>query len=497
MVSFVLSGDVGAIKASAKTWGQFGQTTQSAATQVDCLQYGEFLGSEGVTFSAGVKDDMVPHLNRTSEAWTIVSAALTTYAGTLENLQSQLSALATKHASQQATVNSANANYQQAKTDDSQHQTSLTTQQASLKQGQTMPPDTYQSQTGSKQETLNTAQADLTSLENQAQGIHTQHGQALSTCVSEVNRAKHLRFQKPPGFWDKVGGAFSAAWSGIKKGVSWAAAHISPILKMVSMVSGMLALIPCLAPIMGPIALVTGGAALAIDLANKLMNGQGSWSQMGLDALGLVPGVKSLSALGKMGKLAEDGSKLGSALRTMDKADTFWAVTNNFASKGQFAVTAYMAANGVNGKNWGDVALAGLGIKMPMASDRFNSIQNVIAGTGGFANQAYKNINALVHGKSVTPLQWVAMVAQGGRAGVSARNIKAYTTEGTNPDGSTRAANSNPKYGWPDTKNAVTGTKTWQSGSGKLVATVLRYQLAKGPSSDPAPRPSTSISAPR
>ncbi|MGI8417686.1 MAG: putative T7SS-secreted protein [Nakamurella sp.] len=497
MVSFSLSGDPGAIRASASTWGEFGTTTQGAVTNIGSLQFGEFQGSEGDTFSHGVNDDLVPHLGTTSEAWTIVSSALTTYAGTLEHLQSRLSALAAKHGSQQATVNSANANYQQAKTDDSQHQKSLTTQQSALKPGQAMPPDTYQSHTGSKQETLTTAQADLASTENQAQGIHTQHGQALSTCVSEVNRAKHLRFQKPPGFWDKVGGTFSAAWSGIKKGVSWAAAHISPILKMVSMVSGMLALIPCLAPIMGPIALVTGGAALSIDLANKLMNGQGSWSQMGLDALGLVPGVKSLSALGKMGKLAEDGSKLGGALRTMGKADTFWAITNNFAGKGQFAVTAYMAANGINGKNWGDVAVAGLGIKMPMASDRFNSIQNVVTGAGGFANQGYKNINALAHGKSVTPLQWVAMVSQGGKAGFSGRNLKAYSSEGTNPDGSTRAANSNPKYGWPDTKNAVTGTKTWQSGSGKLAATVLRYELAKGPSNAPAPRPSTSISAPR
>lgn len=337
----------------------------------------------------------------------------------------------------------------------------------------------------------------MRALETQAQGINTQHSQALSTCVNEVNRAKHLRFQKPPGFWDNVGGAFSAAWSGIKKGVSWAAAHVSPILKMVSMVSGMLALIPCLAPIMGPISLVTGGAALAIDVANKLMNGQGSWSQMGLDALGLVPGVKSMSALGRMGKLAEDGSKLGGILRTMGEADTFWAVTNNFASKSQFAVTAYMAGNGVNGKNWGDVALAGLGIKMPMAGDRFNSIQNVITGVGGFANQAYKNVNALAHGKSVTPLQWVAMASQGGRAGLSGRNIKAYSTEGSNPDGSTRAANSNPKYGWPDTKNAATGSKTWQSGSTGLAAAVLRYQLSKGPSNNQAPRTSSSASAPR
>lgn len=156
MVSFSLSGDPGAIRASASTWGEFATATQNAVTNIGSLQLGGFQGSEGDTFSGGVNDDLVPHLGTTSEAWTIVSSALTTYAGTLEHLQSQLNALARKHASQQATVNSANAHYQQAKTADSQHQESLHTQKASLKQGQSMPPDTYQSQAGSKQEALNT-----------------------------------------------------------------------------------------------------------------------------------------------------------------------------------------------------------------------------------------------------------------------------------------------------------------------------------------------------
>lgn len=494
MVSFVLSGDVGAIKASAKTWGQFGQTTQSAATQVDCLQYGEFLGSEGVTFSDGVKNDMVPHLNRTSEAWTIVSNALSNYATTLDSLQSRLRGLGVKHAAQQSTVNSANASYSQAKADDTQHSKDLETQKASLSGGQPMPPDTYYSQTGSAHSNLTTAQADLMSIETQATAIHAEHKKALHHCVGQVHKAKNMRTVHPPGLLSRMAHAVVGEF---KRELSWAAGTLSPILKMVSAVSGVLALIPFLTPVMGPLSLATGGAALAIDLVNKLVTGKGSWSQMSFDALGLVPGVKSLSTFGKVGKLAEDGSKLGGMLRTMGDANTFWAVTNNFATKGQFAVTAYMAANGVNGKNWGDVALAGLGIKMPMASDRFNSIQNVITGTGGFANQAYKNINALAHGKSVTPLLWVAMATQGGRAGVSARNIKAYSGEGTNPDGSTRSANSNPKYSYPDTKNAVTGTKTWQSGGGKIAATMLRYQLAKGPKYAPAPRPSTTISAPR
>lgn len=496
MVSFSLGGDPGAIRASANTWGEFGTAAQTAATNIGSLQLGEFQGDEGVTFSDNVSGDLVPHLGKTSEAWTIVSTALSAYAGTLEHLQSQLCALATKHSAQQSAVNSANASYQQAKADDGQHQTALQKQQAALPSGQTMPPDTYQSQAGSKQTALDTAQADLKTLENQASGIHSQHAQALSSCVADVHRAKYLRFQKPPGFWEKVGGEFSSAWHDIKKGVSWAAQHISPVLKMISMVSGMLALIPCLAPIMGPIALVTGATALAIDVANKLMNGQGSWAQMGLDALGLVPGVKSLSELGKVGKFAEEGSKLGGKLRTMGEADTFWAGANHIAGMGQFAITAGMAGAGINGKNWGDVALAGIGMKMPFASDRFNSIQNVVSGAGGFANQAYKNIDNLAHGKSVTPLQWVAMVSQGGKAGVSARNIKAYSSEGTNPDGSTRAANSNPKYGWPDTKNTVTGSKTWQSGATTAVSTMLRYQLWKGPSNYPAPRAPRSVSAP-
>ncbi len=111
----------------------------------------------------------------------------------------------------------------------------------------------------------------------------------VDACCHEIDRAKKMRFADPPGFWGKLAQSVG----------DWIKDHadvlktISSVLKTISGIAGMLALIPCLAPIMGPIALITGGVALGIDVAVKLATGEGSWLQIGVDALSMIPGARA------------------------------------------------------------------------------------------------------------------------------------------------------------------------------------------------------------
>jgi hypothetical protein len=85
-------------------------------------------------------------------------------------------------------------------------------------------------------------------------------------------------------------------------------AKISSVLKGVSAVLGVLSLVPGL-QFLAPFALLTAGAALAIDVALKVATGKGSWTSIGIDAaLTFLPAGKILSGL-KGAKAALAGEK--------------------------------------------------------------------------------------------------------------------------------------------------------------------------------------------
>lgn len=82
---------------------------------------------------------------------------------------------------------------------------------------------------------------------------------------------------------------------------------IGDIFGTISAVTGVLALIPVLTPVMGPIALVTAAASFSAHTASIAMKGDWddpkAWVGLGTDALALVPGV------GAVAKGAQAGSK--------------------------------------------------------------------------------------------------------------------------------------------------------------------------------------------
>ena len=83
---------------------------------------------------------------------------------------------------------------------------------------------------------------------------------------------------------------------------------VSSVLKTISGIAGLMALIPVLSPIMGPIALATAGGALLIDSTLKLATGDGSWTGIMVDA-----GLMVLPGAGKLLKGAVLATKSGQA----------------------------------------------------------------------------------------------------------------------------------------------------------------------------------------
>lgn len=330
---FVLSGDPGSISASGRTWGEFSTSASTASISVRGVQAGAVQGDEWTHFTDAINDSLPGHLDTTSDAWGIVSSALIIYADKLTGFQQRMSSLKSTYDSQQTTAANAKANLDAAHRGDQAEKTRVSSATGKLKPGETLPPSTYVSSTSGAQSSFTEANSNLQGTVNAAAQVRKEHSEALQSAVSDVNRAKGMRFQKPPGWFSSmmhsVGGWIKDHADILKK--------ISGVLKIISAVAGVLSLIPGLNVIMARIALITGGLALGIDIAVKLATGEGSWLGVGIDAATmLLPGV---------GKLA------GKGLKGAVDAERFAATTSKVknAVNGSKAVTGLKASRGFKG----------------------------------------------------------------------------------------------------------------------------------------------------
>lgn len=479
MVQLTLSGDPASIRASGVVWNTFGTDAGTAVADIRTLQTDECKGQELVDLVKAYKDGLPPRLEKVRDAWTKVGAALTTYAGTLESLQSRMQSVALRHGNAQTAVSNASTALGSAQRADSSHAQSRKSQQQLLEPGEKLPPDGYVSQVGAKQTALTNAQTALRSIEGEAAQIIREHEAAVRTLTGEINTAKGLRPDDPPNWLEKK-------WQGVKDFVTKHAdvlKKISGVLKIVSMIAGALSFIPFLAPIMGPIALATGALALGIDVLLKVTGNGGSWSQIGLDALGLIPGVKGLTAL-RSAKMFSEGAKfakVGSALTKMDDAKVAMGLVEHFGSVTAAGLTGYQYSKGE--KSLTDVLLATAGVKMPMSSDKVKNIQNLVVNGGGTANQTSVIVDKIRNGKPVTVTDWTKLGTSAFKTGTTGRNMAAYRSAGRQPDGTERKAGDNASYTIKDTKQAIS---RYAAGS------ALSLSLRRGPVAQTPPVTPTS-----
>lgn len=291
--TFSLTGDADSIRSSAGKWTSFSTAADTAATDIRNIDSGDFKGDEADTFRDRMNSDLPPHLDTTATAWSRVAGTLKTYAATLAELQARMATLQAKAQQQQDTVDAATSDVADARTADTRHATAQEAAKKALEPGKTLPHDTYQPQTSGAAGTLTAADDALQATIDAANTVRADHHRAVDTCVNDINQAAGTRFQEPPGCWGRLKNSFTG----------WVSEHadvlksISGVLKTISGIAGVLAMIPVLAPVMGPIALVAGGGALLIDVTVKVVTGEGSWGDVLFDAATMLPLGKGLALL--------------------------------------------------------------------------------------------------------------------------------------------------------------------------------------------------------
>ena len=339
-----LAGDAAMIRSSADRWSTFAGAADIASGDVRRVDSGDFQGDEADLYRERLHRDLPPHLDTTSQAWTAVSSALTAYATTLENLQHQVAALSGRAADEQSHVDAAQAAVDDACTADTRYTADQQAQAAARQRGGEAPPDTYRSQTAAANSQLGAATSALQRTTDVANQLHAQHNAAVDACVSAINTAAGLRFQEPPGFWGRLGNAVGG-WIRDHADVLKA---VSGVLKQISSIAGLLAMIPVLAPVMGPIAAATGTGAMLIDSAVKVATGEGSWTDIVVDAAGAIPGG---GVAGGAARGARTAAETHAAVGAVSSAAT---VTKDAAGAGRVAAdragTAVTGADRTGGR---------------------------------------------------------------------------------------------------------------------------------------------------
>jgi hypothetical protein len=104
MSVFALTGDADAIGSSAGRWSTFSTAAATAAADIRRIDSGDFQGDEADSYREKLNTDLPPHLDTTSQAWSVVAAALQTYAAALAGLQTRMVTLAGQAGRQQDAV---------------------------------------------------------------------------------------------------------------------------------------------------------------------------------------------------------------------------------------------------------------------------------------------------------------------------------------------------------------------------------------------------------
>lgn len=307
-----IGGDASAIRSSATQWSMFAESTSAASTDIRRIDSGDFQGDEADLYRDKLSTDLRPHLDTASQAWSTVSTAMQTYATSLESLQQRMNALSAQAADQQTQATAANNAVADARTADAQHTAAVEAAQKALPAGQTLPADVYQPQTGAASGQLDAANAALQATTDAANQVHAEHNAALDACVSAINTAAGLRFQEPPGFWGRLGAAVGG-WIRDHADVLTA---ISGVLKQISSIAGLLAMIPVLAPVMGPISAAAGAGSVVIDGAVVMATGKGSMKDVLIDAAGMLPGGRAAEGVAKGVKTVVEAKAAVGATKT-------------------------------------------------------------------------------------------------------------------------------------------------------------------------------------
>ncbi|MFF3711863.1 enoyl-CoA hydratase/isomerase family protein [Streptomyces phaeochromogenes] len=282
-------GDVDDTRDLARKLGGLASDLGTTLRELERIEAGAWKGRTAVAFTEYVGKDVTPLIRKSHDSFDKASRALHRWANELLDFQDEANRLE-KSAGEKLEARE-------------------TAQQKADAKGD-----------GKGSEELGKASGAVDEITGKVHDLEDRYKRAAGNVSKELDKAGDIAPDEP-GFWDKLTKGVADAWDATGQ---WIKDHadmiklIGDLLSDLSAVLGMLAIItlpfPPLAAIFGTAALIASGLALAAHGLAKWGGADVSWMQMGLDAVGLMPGIgmfsKGIKVVGA-GKAAGMAENLG------------------------------------------------------------------------------------------------------------------------------------------------------------------------------------------
>ncbi|MCX5332245.1 putative T7SS-secreted protein [Streptomyces sp. NBC_00140] len=250
-------GNVEDTREIAKRLGKLAGELGTAVRELERVETGDWKGKTAVAFSEYIGQDVTPLIRKSHESFDKASRALHRWVGELQDFQDEADRLE-KAAGEKLEA------------------------KENAKEGT---------------EEYGKASGAVTGLISKVHDLEDRYRRAAGHISKELDKAADIA-PNEPGFWDKLGNGIADAWDATG---DWLKEHadlikaIGDVLSNITAVLGVLAIatlpFPPLAAIFGTAALIGAGLTLAAHGVAKAAGADVSWAQLGLDAVGLLPGI--------------------------------------------------------------------------------------------------------------------------------------------------------------------------------------------------------------
>ncbi len=306
--TFHVGGSPETVAAIGTKWVNFGQQATAAAAALRAINDGGYIGTEGEKYKELVNSQLPGHLDVTGKAHEAVGNAINKYFHALTDCLSKMGLLVTKSRGDHGMVQAAVTRYNAAELAAAAAKTKAGVAKGAALLGSVTPAGPALAATAATAETAAaTAEAERAAAwahyeavkatwdgdVSQAGVLKNQLGTDVTTQVGVIDTQARKRFQENPT-------GLSAVWAEIKNFVSKHADVLSFIADALSIIGGILLLIPGLN--------IIGAVLVGVGLGLKALlaaTGNGSWADFAFELVTSLPG----GALLKGGKMAFKGAK--------------------------------------------------------------------------------------------------------------------------------------------------------------------------------------------
>ncbi|MFD6295274.1 WXG100 family type VII secretion target [Streptomyces sp. NPDC060235] len=279
-------GDVEDTRELAKKLGNLASELGTALKELEQIEAGAWKGKTAVAFSEYIGKDVTPLIRKSHDSFDKASHALHRWATELHDFQDEATRL--EKAAGEKLEAKENAE---------------------------------QKADGKGSEELGKASGAVDEVTNKVHDLESRYSLAAGKISKELDKAGDIAPDEP-GFWDRLTKGVGDAWDATGQ---WIKDHadtiklIGDLLSDLTAVLGLLAIVtlpfPPLAAIFGTAALIGSGLALAAHGLAKAAGADVSWMQLGMDAVGLMPGIGMFSKGIKVTGLTSHAAELAAATK--------------------------------------------------------------------------------------------------------------------------------------------------------------------------------------